>query len=205
MLPRLYVITDRATAKQGAGTVEAACVAAANAGARLFQLRDKLCTPGKLYADFERLTTTLAGYGAQVMVNDRADIAVALGCDGVHRPQNGLPVAAIRRLVEYRWIAVSCHDARELLEAESEHADFVTFGPIFETRSKPDAKPVGLAGLSAAAKLIDLPIFALGGVTPDTARACLEAGAHGVAVLSGIMAAEDPFTATSMYLDAVAT
>lgn len=201
MLPRLYVITDRAAAKQGCGSVLDACAAAADAGARLFQLRDKVVSPARRFRDSQELTTLLAGYGAQVIVNDRADIAIALGCDGVHRPQNGLPVPALRRLVEYRVVAASCHNARELLEADADRVDFVTFGPVFETASKPDATPAGLAGLSAAAKLVDIPIFALGGVTAENARDCLDAGAHGVAVMSGIMAAEDPHAATLAYLE----
>ncbi len=200
MLPRLYVITDRAAAKRGCGSVVEACLAAADAGARLFQIRDHLSTPRRRFADADAITTALAPYGALVLVNDRADIAVALACDGVHRPQAGLPVSAIRHLVAGKYLGVSCHSVKELLEADGDRADFATFGPVFQTSSKPDVQPSGLAGLSAASKLVDMPVFALGGITPENVGSCLRAGAHGVAVLSGIMAAADPYAATRAYL-----
>ena len=203
MLPRLYVITDRAAAKRGCGSVVDACIAAAEAGARLFQIRDHVSTPRRCYADAEEIVTQLAGYGARVLVNDRADIAFALACDGVHRSQIGIPMRAIRRVIEQRLVAVSCHDAKELLEADADHAAFATFGPVFETASKPDAKLVGLAGLSAASKLAQMPIYALGGVSPDNAAQCLSHGAWGIAVMSGIMAAADPYAATRAYLEAL--
>lgn len=203
-LPRLYVIIDRGCAEQrGCGDVIEACTAAANAGARFFQIREKALPDAELWTLAEQLSTRLAGYRATVIVNGRADIALALGCDGVHRPQSGLPIRALRRLVEYRLVGASTHDATELLEANDDHADFLTFGPVFETTSKPNATPKGTTALAAASKLVDCPVYALGGVTPSNVRDCLHHGAHGVAVLSGIMAADDPFEATQAYLRAI--
>lgn len=203
MLPRLYVITDRTAAERGCGSVLEACRAAADAGARLFQIRDKGAPGGAAFEHAQEIVTMLAGYGATVLINDRADIAAAVSADGVHRPQAGLPMAALRRVLEQRLVAVSCHDARELFEAERDHASFVTLGPVFGTPSKPGARPLGIAGLSAAVKLVDVPVFALGGITPDNARECMAAGVYGVAVLSGIMAAPDPYAATRAYLAAL--
>lgn len=196
MLPRLYVITG--------GNIEA-CLAAADAGARFFQIRCKGLQSDQYWPVAERVAVALAGYDPLLVINDRADIALALGCDGVHRPQAGLPFTALRRLLEYRLIGVSCHDTAELLEADEDGADFVTFGPVFETTSKPDATPTGLQALSAACKLVDCPVYALGGVTPENVADCIAAGAHGVAVLSGIMLAGDPFEATHGYLSALAS
>lgn len=203
MLPRLYVIADVAAASRGCGDVVQACRAAADAGARLFQIRHKSATPHEQYTLAESLSRVLAGYNAVVLVNDRADIAAALSCDGVHRPQSGLPIRALRRTLEHRLIATSCHTAAELLSADADGADFATYGPVFETTSKPGARLTGTDGVSAASKLVDMPLFALGGVKTDNVQACLRAGAYGIAVLSGIMAAADPFRATRSYLEAI--
>lgn len=205
MLPRLYVIADTEAAHAGCGDVVRACQAAADAGAQLFQVRHKTATAAAQFDLAERLTRALAGYNVTLLVNDRADIALSLGCDGVHRPQSGIPVRAVRRVLEQRLIATSCHTAAELLTADAEGADFVTFGPVFETASKPGARLAGIDGVSAASKLVGTPLFALGGVTPDHVASCLRAGAYGIAVLSGIMAARDPYAATAHYLETIQT
>lgn len=203
-LPRLYVIVDRECAElHGCGDVVDACVAAANAGAQFFQIRHKHRPDAELWRLAETLATRLAGYPARVVINGRADVAMALGCDGVQRPQDGLPIGALRRLLEYRLVGASTHDAAELLDAAEDGADFVTFSPIFPTNSKPETDPKGTVALRAASALVDCPIFALGGVTPDRVTDCLDAGAYGVAVLSGIMGADDPLDATTDYLEAI--
>lgn len=203
-LPRLLVILDRAAAAQGCGDAVEAAVAAADAGARFFQVRAKELPPRELWAFAERAALALAGFSATVVVNERADVALALGLRGVHRPQAGLPVAPLRRLMEsQRLIGVSCHDAGEVDEAQALGADYVTLSPIYATASKPGAEAIGLSTLRALAASHAMPIYALGGVTPDLAAECLAAGARGVAVLSGIMAAADPYEATRAYLAAL--
>ena len=131
-------------------------------------------------------------------------LALSLGLAGVHRPQNGLPTDELRRLLEYRVVGASCHDAAEAEDAAGLGADFVTVSPVFETSSKPGAPLLGLAGLAKIAGPLDVPVYALGGVTPQRVGACLDRGAHGVAVLAGIMAAEDPYRATERYIEALA-
>lgn len=203
MLPRLYVILDRDAARRGGGDVLDTAQAAADAGARFFQIRDKQLPPDQFYAHAEAVTLRLAGYDPVILVNDRADVALSLGLHGVHRPQNGLPTDELRRLLEYRVVGASCHDAAESEEAAAFGADFVTVSPVFATSSKPGASPLGLAGFARIAASVDVPAYALGGVTPERVGACLDRGAHGVAVLSGIMAAQDPYRATQRYLEAL--
>lgn len=203
-LPRLYVICDRRAALEGCGNAIDAAQAAADAGARFFQIRDRDLGPDDLWRYAENLTQRLAGYSPVITMNERADIALALGLAGVHRPQVGLPMAPLRRLMEsQRIIGVSCHDEAELRDAAGLGADFVTLSPVYGTPSKPRAKPLGAAAFGELAKLVDVPVYALGGIAPGHIHDCLEAGAYGVAVLSGIMASEDPYDATRRYLAAL--
>jgi len=204
MLPRLYVITDRASASEGSGGLVEATQASVAAGARMIQLRDKGSRPLRQWRLGQRLITALAGFGDCVLVvNDRADLAVALGADGVHRSADSLPVTALRRVVEVpKLVGVSCHGVEDVVAAAEQGADFVTLSPIFETSSKPGyGPPLGVDAIEEAATLVDVPIFALGGVEPDAVADCLAYGAHGVAVMSGIMAADDPYEATAAYLE----
>lgn len=205
MLPRLHVVLDRDAAERGgAGHVLDAARAAADAGARFFQLREKNISSNAYWRLAEDVAEVLAAYdGVALVVNDRVDISMAVDARGVHRPQNGLPVHTIRQLIEYRLIGVSCHDRAEIDDAVHEGADYVTLSPVFSTSSKPDVTPLGIATVREIAASTFRPVFVLGGVTPGRVGPCIDAGAHGVAVLSGIMEAKNPYAATRAYLDAV--
>lgn len=204
-LERLYVITDRASARQGLGPLQAVVEAALEAGARFFQLRDKERPASETWQLGERLEPHFEEARADFLVNDRADIALGLGADGVHRPSTGLPVSALREILGERSIVgVSTHDYDEAREAERAGADFVTLSPVFTSPSKPDyGPPLGLSTFETIARQIEIPVYALGGITPERTESCLDAGAHGVAVMSGIMAADHPRKATRAYLDAL--
>jgi len=203
-LDRLYVITDRASAHRGLGPLDIVIEAALEGGARFFQYRHKDQSGDELWETGRRLAEHWRDAGASFLVNDRADLAVALEADGVHRPGHGLPVGALREVVEDRRIVgVSTHDPEEATAAERAGADFITLSPVFSTPSKPDAPPLGLADLETIARQVDLPVFALGGITPERVGDCLEAGAFGVAVMSGIMAADVPKRAARRYVDAL--
>lgn len=129
---------------------------------------------------------------ALFIVNDRLDIALLCGADGVHLGQDDIPVTEARRLMPSAIIGVSTHDLEEAREAQSLGADYISFGPIFQTRTKKDAdSPKGLTGLKALAPGVGLPIVAIGGITADSAPAILEAGASAVAIISDILLAED--------------
>lgn len=165
---------------------------AVDAGANLVQLREKDLPAGELLALAERLRSVTRGR-ALFLVNDRLDVALACAADGVHLPEQGLPVAAARRLKGEGFIVGrSVHSVVEAQRAEAEGADYVQVGPIFATRSHPDASPVGVGLLSDVAKAVDIPILAVGGITADNVGQAIEAGASGAAVISAILDSSSP-------------
>ena len=124
-----------------------------------------------------------------IFLNDRVDIARIVGADGVHLPAAGHSVAFARSLVGPEcWIGRSAHCSEEVARAADEGADYVFLGPIWPTASHPDSKPLGPAALSLA---YDLPVIAIGGVTPERVAECLRLGAYGVAAISSIWFARD--------------
>jgi thiamine-phosphate pyrophosphorylase len=204
-LPRLMVVTDRAMAEsEGCGSLDDALIGAASAGAKLFQIRDKAASPREFAELVEHVLGVLAGFPVVLVINDRADLALAAGAHGVHRPGNGLPYGVLRRLMEYRLVGVSCHGTDEVVAADDDGADYATLSPIFTTQSKPGYGPaLTPAWLERACRAVRMPVYALGGITPDNVGECLQAGAHGVAVMGGIMRADDPWAATVAYLQAL--
>ena len=129
---------------------------------------------------------------ALFIVNDRLDIALLCGADGVHLGQDDIPLTEARRLMPSAIIGVSTHNLEEAREAETLGADYISYGPIFQTKTKKDADiPKGLEGLRALAPCVGIPIVAIGGITIDSAVPVLEAGATSVAVISDILLAED--------------
>jgi thiamine-phosphate pyrophosphorylase len=139
------------------------------------------------------------------IVNDRVDVALAVGADAVQRTSTSLPIQDIRAIADKRLrIGVSTHSLDEAVEAELKGADWVVFGPVYDTPSKrPYGPPQGLERLTRVAATVRLPVIAIGGITPDRVREVLGAGARGIAVISGIIAAESPADATRGFLDAL--
>ena len=190
----LMVITDRAKTR---GRSLADVVASAiDGGARWFQLREKDMAVGKLTALAEELRALTAERGAHLIINDRADVALAVGADGVHLPARGLPPAVARRIVgEGMLVGVSTHSLAEARQAAEAGADYIFFGPLFYTPSKAAyGPPVGLEALQevAAALGTSLPVIGLGGVKPGNVAEVLAHGARGVALISAVIAADDP-------------
>ena len=191
----LYVITDRH--QTGGRPLFEVIEAALRGGVRAVQLREKDLTPRELYPlalDIRQLTQR---YGAHLLINDRLDVAHAVQADGVHLTTTSLPTAVARQLLgPERLIGVSTHSSAEVRAAADGGADFLVFGPVFYTPSKvPYGEPVGLEALRAARSAVNLPILAIGGVKPTNLEQVLAAGADGVAVISAVIAANDPAAA----------
>jgi thiamine-phosphate pyrophosphorylase len=190
-LPRFYAIIDRA--KTGERSVLEVCEVLLTAGVRLIQYRDKQASSRALFENSRHLAERVRCAGGIFIVNDRADVARAAGAHGVHVGQDDLPVEFARRIVGPEGIVgYSTHDLTQLAGAESSSANYVAFGPIFATRSKEKPDPiVGLEGLRAARQATRKPLVAIGGITLETARAVLEAGADSLAVISDLLSAPD--------------
>ena len=196
---RLYLITDRG---QTAGRDLLAVVEEAlSGGVRAVQLREK-ALPAREYFGLARVMRTLtARYGARLLINDRIDIALAVGADGVHLPEAGLSATVARELLgPTKLIGVSCHSLDKAFDAERQGADFITFGPVYSTPSKAEfGDPVGVAPVAEAVRSLSLPIFALGGVTRDRVPELRASGILRFALISAILAAPSPGTEAEAF------
>jgi thiamine-phosphate pyrophosphorylase len=187
--PRVLLIVDVAAVT----TRSSAIAAALAAGVDAIQLRDRRVGGGALFAAAVELRVLTRGRGARLLVNDRIDVALAAGADGVHLPAASFPIAAARRLVgPEAWIGRSTHAPDEAARAAAEGADYVVVGPIFATPSKRAfGAPLGVTALEATAR-IGCPVVAIGGITPTELPALRTAGAHGVAIIRAVLDADDP-------------
>ena len=186
---KLYVISDRKRCAPRLVTL--ALKQAAQVGVQAVQLREKDLSPGELFHLAEDVSNALAQYGTKLLINDRADIAAAVGASGVHLTERSMPIGAARRILgDAALLGVSAHSGEGVVAAEGGGADFVVLGPVFQSPSHPELAPLGLRALERIAARVKLPVFALGGITPDNAPDCLEAGAAGVACVSAVMGAE---------------
>jgi thiamine-phosphate pyrophosphorylase len=160
------------------------------AGVSLVQYRDKLGQPQDVLAAAVVLREAFAGTGCRLILNDRADLAMLAGWDGVHVGQEDLSPEDARRVVGTgRWVGVSTHTEEQVRLADASCADYVAVGPVFATGTKPDAAAViGLEGVRRARALTKKPIVAIGGITRRNARSVIDAGADSVAVISALIA-----------------
>lgn len=199
----LYVVTDRSLTK--GRSLEVVIEAALAGGAKAIQLREKDLSTRDLYQLVERLLPIVRGQGASLLINDRVDLTLVLPIDGVHLSRTSLPPAEARALLgPARLIGVSCHSPEEAIEAERGGADFIAFGPLFPTPSKaPYGPPVGLTRLSEVRRQVRLPILGIGGITVVNVASVVAAGADGAAIISAVMAADDPAHAVSALLQVV--
>lgn len=199
---RLYVVTDRHQT-QGRPLLDAVgeCLAA---GLRAVQLREKDLPDEEFAALARSLREATRRHGARLFVNGRLEAALGVGADGLQRGHDAPPIAALRARTPHLLIGASVHSPGEARAAEGEGADFVVFGPVFETLSKrPYGPPQGLDALERAAAAVGVPVFAIGGITPARVAEVRGRGAHGVAVISAILGAERPGEATEAFLDAL--
>ncbi|MDN7023782.1 thiamine phosphate synthase [Methanoculleus sp. FWC-SCC1] len=187
----LYVVTDEQIG-HGRSHAELARLAVAG-GADAVQLRDKSLSCRSLLTAAREVRVVTAEEGALFIVNDRLDVALAAGADGVHLGQSDLPVECARRLVPPEFIVgVSVRCADEAVRAVAGGADYVALSPLFATGSKADAGAGhGLAALASIRSAVGVPVLAIGGIGQRNVREVIAAGADGVAVISAVVAAED--------------
>lgn len=198
---KLYLITDRRQAPPGRALVDIVR-SACEGGVRAVQLREKDLSAADLFPLALELRALTLQYGARLLINDRIDVALAVGADGVHLGEHSLPAAVARRILgPARLIGVSTHRLEDLSPASLDGADFVTFGPVYFTPSKAAyGKPAGLGLLGEACDASPLPVFALGGITPERVEPTMAAGAGGVALISAILAQPEPVAATRTFV-----
>jgi thiamine-phosphate pyrophosphorylase len=186
----IYLVTDRR--QTGEKTLLEATEDALKGGVRAVQLREKdLGTKDLLRLAYEMRELTLK-YDARLFINDRVDIAIAVDADGVHLGQKSIPPFAVRRFAARLIIGMSTHSLAEAQKAQRNGADFITLGPIFHTPAKSKyGEPLGLEVLEKVASEINIPIFAIGGITLENAREAIEHGAAGVSLIRSIYAAKE--------------
>lgn len=179
------LVTDRSLCPGGSLTARVARAVAG--GVDIVQLRERDMLAGELLSLALELREATEGRSLLV-VNDRADVALAAGADGLHLPERGLPVAAARRLLgEGRLVGRSVHSLAEAVRAAEEGADYLVVGSIYATRSHPGASPAGLGLLREVAARVSLPVLAIGGITAERVAEVVQAGASGVAVISAVL------------------
>jgi thiamine-phosphate pyrophosphorylase len=195
----LYAILDRSVA--GGHDLPGLLDAILRGGGRVIQLREKSMPLAELLPVAERLAGRCRAAGALFIVNDRADLALAAGADGLHVGQDDLPARRARALLRPGMIlGVSTHDPEQARRAVADGADYVAVGSIFPTTTKAGFQLVGPELIRRVRPEVPVPLVGIGGITADNARAVLAAGADAVAVISALCAAPDPEAATRRFL-----
>jgi thiamine-phosphate pyrophosphorylase len=198
----LYVVLDRtAAAGRDLATVLDAVL---QGGARMVQLREKTWPSGTLFPVAERLRARCRAAGVPFIVNDRVDLAVAVGADGVHLGQDDLPPAAARALLKPGMIlGLSTHSVAQAEAAQAAGADYVAVGSMYPTATKPEFQLVGPALVRELRPRIRVPLVAIGGITPENAGEVIAAGADAVAVISAVCGARDPAAAARRFVQVI--
>lgn len=194
-VPRLHVIADCASLAD----------AAFRGGAPAVQVRIKGSSDAEVLAECERIVAAAQRTQGVVIVNDRADIALAAGADGVHGGADDLPVAVLRRLLGGdRLVGGTARDPDTALRHQDHGASYVGVGPVYATATKAGLpEPLGPAGVEKVTAAVDIPVIAIAGITAARVPELLDAGAHGVAVIGAVANVADPAAATAELLEAL--
>lgn len=203
ILPRLYAILDPSQTLER--PILEVCDILLASGVRLIQYRNKHAASRTIYEHCLEIARRVGAAGGRFIVNDRADIALASGADGVHVGQDDLPVELARRVVgEGKWVGFSTHNLEQVAGVDRTSADYIAFGPVFPTASKENPDPVaGIEGLRRARNATRKPLVAIGGVTLERIPEVFGAGADSVAVISDILRASDIGARAREFLEAV--
>lgn len=207
MIGRLHVLTDLHL-QQRHSHADLARMAMAG-GADTLQFRHKAGSLREKLALLRPTAQACQDGGVPLLVDDHLDLALAVGAEGVHLGQLDLPVAEARAVLDRcagptRLIGATATTVQQAIDAQAAGADYVGFGPVFPTASKANPASVkGVEGLRAVCAALAIPVIAIAGMTPERVAAVLDAGAHGVAVMSAITLADDPVQATARFREAL--
>ncbi|HHT9131785.1 MAG TPA: thiamine phosphate synthase [Candidatus Tripitaka californicus] len=171
-------------------------------GVTAVQLRERDLESKDLFSLARELRELTSQHGAALIINDRVDIALAVGAEGVHIGSHSMPLGTVRRLIDLSvsgrggvtppLLGFSAHNMKEALEAEEGGADYITLSPVFTTHSKKGDIPIGSGTILQVKERVGIPVIALGGINKETAAEALENKADGLAVISAIIAHRDP-------------
>ena len=191
----LYLVTDRGLAR-GRTTLEI-IKAAVCGGTTIVQLREKDCSTRDFIEQALTVKKFLKARGVPLLINDRVDVAQAIAADGVHLGQTDMPLEIAKKILgDSMIIGISAESLEDAIEAERGGADYLGISPIYATPTKTDtASPLGLKGLREIRNAVKLPLVGIGGLNKDNAAEVIRHGADGVAVVSAIVAADDPAAA----------
>ncbi|MFH1476602.1 MAG: thiamine phosphate synthase [Verrucomicrobiota bacterium] len=198
----LYLVTSQALSR-GRSTLEIVDAALAG-GVRLIQLREKEMPMPDFLRLAERTRARTAQANALLIINDRIDVALSVGADGVHLGQADFPIAAARHLAPDLIIGASTHSPAEARAAERAGASYINIGPLFPTQTKQwSGEFLGLGGLQEIVPLVKIPWTVMGGIKPEHVPALIQAGARTIAVITAITASDDPAQATRELLSTI--
>lgn len=189
---RLYAVTDL---KENAPQILQQVERALQGGVDIVQLRAKTLSARSLLEIGKKMRQLTRKLGKLLIVNDRVDLMLALEADGVHLGQEDIPIEAARKMIGTSGPIIGCstHNLEQAVSAESKGADYIGFGPIFETPTKPTYRAVGLEAIPEVVKKIKIPIVFIGGIDRSNITQVVERGAKCVAVVRAVFSAPDPF------------
>jgi thiamine-phosphate pyrophosphorylase len=198
----LYLVTSQLlSAGRMTGDIVKAALAA---GVRLIQLREKEMPVRDYVALAERVRGLTAEAGALLIINDRVDVALAVGADGVHLGQDDFPVPQARQLAPDLIIGASTHDVEEALRAQAEGASYINIGPLFSTGTKRwEGEFLGVEGLRRVAAVAHIPFTVMGGIKESHIPDLVRAGARTIALVTAVTAASDPEAAARGLLETI--
>lgn len=198
----LIVILDKDIL--GNGDLRAAATEILQGGAKCIQLRNKTSTDKSFLEEAKAVRTLTRNGHCSLIINDRADIALACDADGVHLGQDDMPCNEARRLLGAdKIIGISSHNIHEAKRASATGADYIGMGPIFKTKTKPALKPIGPDMASDVSKYIDIPSFFIGGITLENITELFKRGGRHVAVASAVLNSGDIATTTKFFRDII--
>ncbi|HYV25631.1 MAG TPA: thiamine phosphate synthase [Pyrinomonadaceae bacterium] len=204
-LPKIYPITDTSVSALSHRDQVKQLI---EGGATLIQLREKRASPREFFQDAREALSIARAAGIKLIINDRIDLALAIGADGVHLGQTDMPVTAARRLLgDQAIVGFSTHNGNQVKEAVRLPIDYLAFGPIFPTATKENPDPiVGLNELAQIKNLVGaLPLVAIGGISAEAVREVLMSGADSVAVISAVLNRARPIAENLRNLENLAT